>query len=193
MTATFTYADSYGLDPNSDRVQLMDDGFLWHRSHPACYIMLENKDGQFVTGDGQPTGEYYLFADRMTGSAPEYGDEFWLVPVAGRFDVDSYSETDPDDPTAEHVPWGHIVQHLYDCFTDFDIKEAHTFWPVGTTEVEVLTFLVEALNNGNYSSRAGATVRRDGGVIKTFFLDKPINPEDKFTGAQMSDLSDMLS
>jgi hypothetical protein len=86
------------------------------------------------------------------------------------------------------VPWRHIMQHTYAHMTDFDIKEAHTFWPPGTTEEDVLAALVADLNDNN----GEGIVWESDYAIKTFFLWTPESPTDKYTADQMSDIGDLL-
>jgi hypothetical protein len=184
------FADRYSeLDRASDRLQDFAGGaYFWHRSAPHCYI--ERSTGEFTTADGQGTGQYFLKVNLFTGDELAYGNWFYLVPTAtGGWDVDSYaaSEADASDESI-YVPWAHIMQHSYAHMTAFDIKEAHTFWPAGTTEAQVLGALVADLNATGGQNIAWV----DDNTIKTFFLPGPVNAADKYTAAQMSDLSDMI-
>jgi len=201
--ATYSYATTYHhLSPESDRLQVMDDDhvWLWHNSHPDCYIQANGKTGEFIRHDGTRTGEFFLKANLFTKTPPAYGDDFWLTFDGRSYKVDNYIADEPDDRSAEYVPWEHIVQHLYDHFTDFSIKEAHTFWPSGTTEKDLLKHLVDALNKKGVVDALNqddvtyrARVRRDpSNAIKTFFLDRPVAADDKFTPDQLSDLGDLI-
>lgn len=123
---------------------------------------------------------------------PEYGDAFWLVPTkAGVYDPGSYASSNSGKPGSVYIPWKHLVQHLYDYFTDLQIKEAHTFWSPGTTEPALLDTLVAELNK---SGSTGAILAwKSAGVIKTFFPGKPASPTDKYTGDQISDVCSVLT
>jgi hypothetical protein len=82
---------------------------------------------------------------------------------------------------------------MYSHLSSFAIKEAHTFWPAGTTEAAVLADLVAALNNHGTSPTTGASIAWNGNEIKTFFLRRTNNPQDRYTPDQLSDLNDLFS
>ncbi len=195
--ATFSYTAQYQhLNPQSDRVQEMATGYLWHNSHPDCYVAQSPLTGEFMTHQGAPTGQFLLQLNLFALSAPAYGQHFWLFPDdMGNYDANSYSADNPGVDGAVSVPWQHILQHVYDHFTDLAIKEAHTFWPAGTTEDDVLGYLVDALNNGGTTAIGGsATIAwSNATTIKTFFLNAPLSPTDKYSAGQMSDLVDLLT
>ncbi|HEV8555466.1 MAG TPA: hypothetical protein VGR06_03595 [Actinophytocola sp.] len=201
--ATYSYAtDNPHLKPDNDRLQVIVEGgnWLWHRSHPDCYILADGRTGEFIKYDGTPTGEYFSKANLFEKKSPDYGDQFWLTYRDERYDAQNYEVEEPDDENAQKVPWGHLVQHLYDHFTDFSIKEAHTFWPPGTTEANLLDNLVSALNHDDAVDAVKkdeetfpAHVRRGPNkAIKTFFLDRSVAEDDKFTPDQLSDLGDLI-
>jgi hypothetical protein len=82
---------------------------------------------------------------------------------------------------------------MYSHLSSFAIKEAHTFWPAGTTEAAVLADLVAALNNHGTSPTTGASIAWNGNEIKTFFIRRTNNPQDFYTPDQLSDLNDLFS
>jgi hypothetical protein len=151
--------------------------------------------GEFITNQGVQTGQIFLQFNLFALTSPGYGESFWLyLNKDGVYDADTYADSGDGVEGAVWVPWAHILQHTYTHFTDLDIKETHTFWPPGTTEVNVLGYLVDALNN-NGSTRLGgdATIVPSSNTeIKTFFLDRPANATDKYTTGQMGDLVDLL-
>jgi hypothetical protein len=202
--ATYSYATAHPhLDSGNDRLQAIVQGdhhWLWHKSHPDCYILAEERTGEFIRYDESRTGEFFSKANLFTKTPPEYGNHFWLTFDGKRYKVENYATQEPDEEDAQKVPWEHIVQHVYDHFTDFSIKEAHTFWPSGTTEADLLKHLVDALNHDDVVDALEkdevtyrAHIRRDpNDAIKTFFLDSPVAADDKFTPGQLSDLGDLI-
>ncbi len=190
--ATASLADQYGeLDPSSDRVQGFGDGqYLWHSSMPSCYVAVGTTE--FVDMQQGPTGRHLLQADRFTRTPLDYGDDFYLLPDGdGVYDVGAFT-TDPNvaalAPGAVYVPWHHVMQHSYAHMDEFDIKEVHTFWPVGTTEEDVLEALVGDLNDNG----GNGIVWESDSSVKTFFPSNPATPGDRYSAGQMSDLCDLL-
>ncbi|HEX5403996.1 MAG TPA: hypothetical protein VFX16_17050 [Pseudonocardiaceae bacterium] len=174
----------------------MDGGYLWTSSAPNHYIVASEGTGQFYDyGTQQATGYYYLNANWFAKSALDYGEEFWLIPDSnGKYNVQNYSGSEPSDGDSLYVPWEHIAQHTYKYINDFNIKEAHTFWPYGTTEEMLLGHLVKALNENGATSVGAARVAWDGDhALKTFFLNAPVNAYDRYSVDQMSDLFDLFS
>lgn len=195
-TSTYDYANEYpNLSDKSDRLQEISAGYLWHRSHPNCYLVVgEKATGEFITMEGVGTGEYYRNANLFTMTEPTFGKDFWLVPDSGgRFDKDLWESAKPTNDRAVWVPWRHIVQHLRASFM-FEDKEVNTFWPASTTEATLLDHLVDALNNDSYTGACGgATIYWESdNKIKTFFLNKAASPADRYTSNELSDIKDMF-
>jgi hypothetical protein len=198
VTQTFSYASQFtNLDSGSNRLQDMTSGYLWHRSRPDCYLVEAPFTGEFFTNAGQATGQYYLNYNRFGWADPTYGQGFWLYHnSSGEYDVNTYSDSEPQgDDSRAWVPWNHIMEHTYAHFSGSEIKEVHTFWPVGTTEDDVLSYLVDALNNEGSTNQGGSAtiVWASNNAIKTFFLDYPVSPTDKYTAPQLGDIVDTRS
>lgn len=177
---------------SNNRLTDAGDGWLTSGLYQGYYI--HAADGQLYqpSADGtamNPTGYYFLNVNLFTMQEPAFGNEFYLSPVSGQYTT-TRSAADTGDADCVYVPWQHIVQHLYSHFTDLDIKEAHTFWPSGTTEDQLLTALVAELNTPGTSG--GTLAWTNDTEIKTFFLSAARNAWDKYTGDQLSDVISLL-
>jgi hypothetical protein len=177
-----------GIDPDNDRLQTMASGFLWHFSSPYDY--LDPATLEFIQwSDGTRQGTYYRNADRFLMQNPQWTHIWLAVDSSGSYDATVH--TSAPDPSIDsiYVPWQHVAQHIYEC-CDLTVKEKHAFWPWGTTEQDVVGYLVDALNNGSVQvDGSTAYVVYDGNDVKTFFLARPDGEEDVYTGPEMDDIA----
>jgi hypothetical protein len=185
------------LNPDDPSYQSTGDGYFWHRAEPGTLV----EPGTFVTYYVDGAQGHYKNAHLLTEAQnPAYGTEFWLLPVGASEDdpptysVGNYAYDDSADGSI-YVPWGHIVEHLYG-YCALQDKESHSFFPPGTTEVQLLQYLVDALNSGQDVvgvDGADAQIRwTDESCIKTFFRNLPDGHIDKYTIEEMTFVKDCL-
>ena len=188
------------LNPQDNSYQLTQgEQYFWHPADPGTLI----ERGTFRTFHTSGEIGFYKNANFIRKDHdPEYGSEFWLKPKRleqGRpvYDVSEYTEGGrrADQPQWYiYVPWGHIVEHLYG-YTEMSDKESHSFFPPGTTEAQLLQYLVDALNSGTGKVPvdgvdAGIQWAEFGRSIKTFFRWLQDDHPDKYTIAETTFVKD---
>jgi hypothetical protein len=180
-----------GLNPNSNRLQAMAqaEGKLWHRGYNG-YFAADTLE--FYNWNDEPQRWYYRNANRFEKREDYWKPDFWLI----RENDGSYSGKFVNEDPGKRgllIPWEHLVEHLYE-FCSLDLKGRHTFWPIGTTQDQLLDYLVQALNENRRIDLDGGgaayAVLQDDYNLTTFFPTRPPGHEDVYEADELSDIGE---